>query len=195
MPAATPTRRDCATSLTRCALRLLEISFEPACPLSGECFDRVVEGLSEQLSDAAGAELAGCPAPSFVPPRLEPQPPTVTRRAQAGLRRHIESGRLPGNGGSLRRACDDVDVVRAELGALLAEIDGPLHSRELVTAVRDALERLSHVLTTYRHGYARLAPLVTKGDHSTDVVGDSATRLERYLLRCLDRVGDSRVLR
>ena len=58
MPAASLASRDVATHLTRCALRLLDIPFDPATALNGEAFDRVVESLSEQLSDAAGAELA-----------------------------------------------------------------------------------------------------------------------------------------
>ena len=119
MPAASLTSRDVATHLTRCALRLLDIPFDPATALNGEAFDRVVESLSEQLSDAAGAELAGQPAPSFTAPRTGPFPPLVTRRAQAGLRRQIESGRLPGNAVSVRRAGEAIDDVRDELRALL----------------------------------------------------------------------------
>lgn len=195
MPADSLTSRDVATRLTRCALRLLDIPFDPATALNGEAFDRVVESLSEQLSDAAGAELAGRPAPSFVVPRLDPLPPLVTRRAQAGLRRQIESGRLPGNPVSVRRAGEAVDDIRDDLRALLAGEMRPRFSSELVTAVADALDRLSHVLATYRHGYLRLGPLITKQEMSLEALGDSATRLERFLTRCLDRVGDDRMLR
>ena len=54
---------------------------------------------------------------------------------------------------------------------------------------------LSRVLAAYRHGYLRLGPLVAGQEGSFDALGDSATRLERFLTRCLDRVGDDRMLR
>lgn len=195
MPAASLASRDVATHLTRCALRLLDIPFDPATALNGEAFDRVVESLSEQLSDAAGAELAGQPAPSFTAPRTGPFPPLVTRRAQAGLRRQIESGRLPGNAVSVRRAGEAIDDIHDELRALLIGETGPQHCGALVTSVADALDRLSRVLAAYRHGYLRLGPLVAGQEVSFDALGDSATRLERFLTRCLDRVGDDRMLR
>ncbi|QEH93675.1 hypothetical protein FV141_09170 [Dermacoccus abyssi] len=195
MPADSLTSRDTATRLTRCALRLLDIPFDPATALNGEAFDRVVESLSEQLSDAASAELAGRPAPTFVAPRLDPLPPLVTRRAQAGLRRQIESGRLPGNPVTVRRATEGIDDIRDELRTLLDGEARPEHSDGLVTSVADALERLGHILATYRHGYLRLGPLITKQEMSLEALGDSATRLERFLTRCLDRVGDDRMLR
>lgn len=192
-PTVAPTLSAAAT-LTRVALELLDVPFEPASPINGERFDHVVESLSTQLSEAAGAELAGRAAPIFVAPCGEDLPARVTRRAASALRTQVEAGRMPGHGSALRQGLTRLASLIGGLSDLLAADPLPW-SRTLVVECVRALERLHTIVSTYAHGHDRLTRAATESGVDRSDLSDSAARMERALARCLDRTGDSRQLR
>lgn len=55
--------------------------------------------------------------------------------------------------------------------------------------------RLARVVSTYAHGYARVAAALARPGCSREAAADAAARTERALVRCLDRCGDTRALR
>lgn len=184
---------DVAAQLTRAALRLLDITFEPASVSSGERFDLVVESLSDGLSDAATAVLASAPQPVFRAPTLPEVPTATTRRAQAALRRAVDEGHLPGSGRSLRTCRDDLLDVERDLRGIVES--HPDLAEPMIRPCADALARLAHVVEVYEHGHTRVVTALAAPGCSRETAADAATRAERALLRCLDRCGDERVLR
>lgn len=181
--------RGASERLTRASLLLLDLPFEPATACAGEVFDHVVEQLSEQLSRCGAAVLADTASAAFVPPAALRLDPAITRRAQGALRESIAAGRLPGNGASLRACSRGIEEVGQTLRQVGQEQGLSASASELVTEIADTCARLRQVVGTYEHGYARLARAVAQPGQSRGVLGDSATRAERALVRTLGRVG------
>lgn len=188
-----PDARGVAARLTRAALALLDLTFEPASVCTGERFDLLMESLSDQLSEAGSALLACRPAPAFVPPSLPAVPYAEARRAQAMLRTHVENGHLPGNGRSIAACIDGLRDVRDDLRT--TSTLAPSHVQPFVADLLAALARLLRVLEAYLHSFERLGGIVAEPGAARAHAADSVTRAERALLRCLDRCGDDRVLR
>lgn len=189
--AAAPT--DVAAQLTGAALRLLDVTFEPAAVCSGERFDLVVEALSDQLSDTATALLATAPPPPFRAPELPQIAGATTRRAGVTLRRAVEEGTLPGSGRSLTTCRDDLLDVERSIRDLVST--HPQLASTAALPCADAVGRLARVVSTYAHGYARVAAALARPGCSREAAADAAARTERALVRCLDRCGDTRALR
>lgn len=186
------TGRATAATLTRTALRLLDISFEPASVCCGERFDHVVEALSDHLSDSATALMARTPQPVFAAPRVPPVPSAVSRRAQSALREAVEAGTLPGSSRSARACAAALREAVHDLRGI-AVSDGTDMSTSLTPCVR-ALERLTWTIETYAQSRARITAALSMPGCVTTNAADVATRSERALLRCLERTGDTRPL-
>ena len=145
------------------------------------------------MSDTATALLATAPPPPFCAPELPQIAGATTRRAGVTLRRAVEEGTLPGSGRSLTTCRDDLlDVERSIRDVVSTH---PQLASTAALPCADAVGRLARVVSTYAHGYARVAAALARPGCSREAAADAAARTERALVRCLDRCGDTRALR